>query len=396
MNRAVAIAAEARNIAANVVDDAELSTGILPAIIDRSPLVIAIGTAGSAPALARVVRARIESLLDESLGRLAQLLARWRGRIRRAVPDLAARRRLYDSLLHGAVADSVRAARADDAERMLAGLLAREGQGGATPGRVQIVGAGPGGAGLLTLDALRALQGADVVLHDRLVSAEVLALARREAELIEVGKAARGHSVAQAHIHELLLEHASRGRRVVRLKGGDPFIFGRGGEELEYLRAHGVAYEVVPGVTAAVACAAYAGIPLTHRDHSASLRFVTAHCQAAIATLDWRTLAAQRETLAIYMAVGAVETVQAELIRHGRAADTPLAFIENGGRPDQRVIIGTLGDAAQLAGMHRIVSPALLIVGAVAALGAKLHWYGAAPIAGGASAAAGLQTALAG
>ena len=258
---------------------------------------------------------------------------------------------------------------------------------------------GPGDPGLLTLNALRALQGADVVLHDRLVSAEVLALARREAELIEVGKSARGHSVAQSRIHELLLEHASLGRRVVRLKGGDPFIFGRGGEELEFLRDHGIAYEVVPGITAAVACAAYAGIPLTHREHSASLRIVTAHCQAAIATLDWRTLASQRETLAIYMAVGAVGTVRAELLRHGRAPGTPVAFIENGGSTRQRVIIGTLDDAVQLAGAHRIESPALLIVGDVAALGARLHWFGAQPILGPgplSSAPATLQTALAG
>ena len=245
---------------------------------------------------------------------------------------------------------------------------------------MQIVGAGPGDPGLLTLNALRALQGADVVLHDRLVSADVLALARREALLIEVGKSAGSHSVAQARIHELMLEHASLGRRVVRLKGGDPFIFGRGGEELEFLHAHAIDFEVLPGITAAVACAAYAGIPLTHRDHSASLRIVTAHCQTAIDAVDWRSLGMQRETLAIYMAVGTVERVQAQLLSHGRAAYTPIAFVENGSRPQQRVILGTLGEAAALGKQHQLTSPALLIVGEVAALGTKLHWYGQPPI----------------
>jgi uroporphyrin-III C-methyltransferase/precorrin-2 dehydrogenase/sirohydrochlorin ferrochelatase len=245
---------------------------------------------------------------------------------------------------------------------------------------VQIVGAGPGDPGLLTMHALRALQGADVVLHDRLVSAEVLSLSRRDAQLIEVGKTAGGHSVEQARIHEILLEHAACGRRVVRLKGGDPFVFGRGGEELEFLRSHGIAYEVLPGITAAVACAAYAGIPLTHRDHSASLRIVTAHCQSAIDSVDWRTLARQRETLAIYMAVSTVERVQVELLRHGRSPDTAIAFVENGSRPEQRVVLGTLGEMVSLARSHRIKSPALLFVGAVAALAARLHWFGAMPL----------------
>jgi uroporphyrin-III C-methyltransferase / precorrin-2 dehydrogenase / sirohydrochlorin ferrochelatase len=380
VNRAVAIAADARNIPVNVVDDAGLSTGILPAIVDRSPLVVAIGTDGSAPVLARHVRALIESVVDESLGRLAGLLARWRGRIKQRVPDVDRRRHLYERILAGPVGGQVRRARDAQAEVLLEQLLT---QGGADrAGLVQIVGAGPGDPGLLTLNALRALQGAEVVLYDRLVSSEVLKLARREALMIGVGKSAGGHSVNQARIHELMLEHASRGRRVVRLKGGDPFVFGRGGEEIEFLRAHGIAYEVLPGITAAIACAAYAGIPLTHRDHAASLRVVTAHCHGAIDAVDWRTAAVQRETLAIYMGVNSVALVQRELMRHGRSPHTPIAFVENGSRPDQRVAIGVLGEAAALGAEHQIKSPALLIVGAVAALGARLHWYGAAPVAG--------------
>ena len=394
VNRAVATAAEARGIPVNVVDNAELSTGILPAIIDRSPLIIAVSTEGTAPALARFVRARIESAIDESFGRVAAFLARWRDRIKGRVRALDARRRLYEQVLDGPIAALVRRARPDAADAALDDLL--RASDGAALGRVQLVGAGPGDPGLLTLNALRALQGADVVLYDRLVSAEVLTLVRREAELIGVGKSAGSHSVTQERIHALMLEHVARGRRVVRLKGGDPFVFGRGGEELEFLRAHGVDYEVVPGITAAVACAAYAGIPLTHRDHSGSVRFVTAHCNAAIDAVDWRGLADQRETLAIYMGVATLDRMQRELVRHGRPASTPVAFVENGSRREQRVVLGTLGDAVELAERERIRSPALLIVGPVAALGAELHWFGAPPVAASSQAAPRQRDATAG
>ncbi len=281
----------------------------------------------------------------------------------------------------------MRRARAPDAEPLVAAALERHASPAAAdvrarPGSVTIVGAGPGDPGLVTLAALRALQSADVVLHDRLVTREVLALARREAELVEVGKSGGGHSVAQARIHELMVEHARQGRRVVRLKGGDPMIFGRGGEELEHLRQAGVDFAVIPGVTAALACAAYAGIPLTHREHSASVRFVTAHCRESIDATDWGALAAGRETLAVYMGVATLPQLRRELLRHGRSADTPVAFVENGSRPEQRVLLGTLGEAEHLAATHRLSSPALLIVGEVAALARQLHWFGAAPLDG--------------
>jgi uroporphyrin-III C-methyltransferase/precorrin-2 dehydrogenase/sirohydrochlorin ferrochelatase len=261
-----------------------------------------------------------------------------------------------------------------------AALAAGGGPVRATAGSVVLVGAGPGDPGLLTLNALRALQSADVVLHDRLVSPAILRLVRREAEVIEVGKSGGGHSVSQARIHELLIAHAGRGRRVVRLKAGDPFVFGRGGEELECLKAAGIPFEAVPGITAALACAAYAGIPLTHRDHSGSLRFVTAHCRESLEDTDWRGLAHARETLAIYMGVSLLATLRAELIRHGRDAATPVALVENGSRPEQRVIVGTLAEVDQLAAEHAVVSPALLIIGGVAALAEELHWFGAPPL----------------
>jgi uroporphyrin-III C-methyltransferase/precorrin-2 dehydrogenase/sirohydrochlorin ferrochelatase len=245
---------------------------------------------------------------------------------------------------------------------------------------VALVGAGPGDPGLLTLRALRLLNLADVILHDRLVSDGVLALARRDAEFIEVGKQASNHHVTQDGIHALMLEHARAGRRVVRLKGGDPFVFGRGGEELEFLHAHGIAFEVVPGVTAALACAAYAGVPLTHRDHAQSVRFVTAHTKDSVDTLDWRALAQEKQTLAVYMGVAGLDRLRQKLLEHGRAAGTPFALVENGSRPEQRVLTGTLADLPELARLHDLQSPALLILGEVAALAHTLHWFGDKPL----------------
>jgi len=377
LNARVAAAADARNVLVNVVDDAHNSSFIVPAIVDRSPLVVAISSGGVAPVLARLMRERLEAMLEPSLGRLAALLERWRERIRRTLPDIAERRRLYEVALRGEVAEYSRGNRPEAAERALARLLARAGAPGS--GSVALVGAGPGDPGLLTLNALRALQSADVILHDRLVSGEVLALARRDAECICVGKSAGSPSVPQQRIHALMLEHASAGRRVVRLKGGDPFVFGRGGEELEFLARRGIPFEVVPGITAALACAAYSGVPLTHREHAQSVRFVTAHGRESLASQDWASLAAGRQTLAFYMGVGTLAEVRERLLAHGREPITPVAIVENGSRPDQRVTLASLDTLEDVARHGGIASPALLIVGEVATLGATLHWFGQAP-----------------
>ncbi len=380
LNRRVAEAAGLRQKWVNVVDDAALSSFQVPAVIDRSPLVIAVSSGGSAPMLARLVRERLERALAPSLGTLAGLLDRWRSRIRGALPDLPQRRAYYDRLLHGGIPALVDAGQIAAAERELGRTLAAP--AASARGRVLLVGAGPGAAGLLTLDALRALQQADVILHDRLVSAEVLDLARRDAERIEVGKSGRGPSTDQDEIHKLLIEHAGRGQVVVRLKGGDPFVFGRGGEELEALRAAGIDYAVVPGITAAVACAAYSGIPLTHRDHAQSVRLVTAHCARSTDSLDWQALAQERQTLAVYMGGAQFEVLRDKLIAHGRAASTPVALVENGSRSNQRVIVGTLDELPDLARTHQVQSPVLLYVGEVAALATQLGWFGAAPVVG--------------
>ena len=374
VNAQVAAAAQARRILANVVDDAQLSSFHVPAVIDRSPLIVAISSGAAAPMLARWLRERLEILLDHALGPLAALLEKKRSAIRARHRDLGSRRRFYEKLLAGPIWDGLRSANAPAAERELnrALNLARAPQ----TGSVTLVGAGPGDPGLLTLRGLRALNEADVILHDRLVSTEILDLARRDALRIEVGKQAGDHHVTQQRIHALLLEHARAGHRVVRLKGGDPFVFGRGGEELQFLRAHAVPYEVVPGITAAIACAAYAGVPLTHRDHAQSVRFVTAHCKESLDTLDWPALATERQTLAIYMGVAQLQTLRDRLLAHGRAAATPFALVENGTRAEQRVITGTLADLPKLQRRHAVQSPALLIIGDVAALATELAWFG--------------------
>jgi len=375
VNRAVAAEARKRGIWVNVVDDPALSTFQVPAVIDRSPLQVAISTTGVAPALARRLRERIESLLDPAWGQLLQLAQRYRPRIRHRHPDLAQRRRFYDWLHDGPVRTLLRASQPALAEHTLRAALDVETQP-PPKGSVVLVGAGPGDPGLLTLRALRALNEADVILHDALVPAAIVDLARRDAERIAVGKRGGGVHTAQEVIHRLLLKHASAGRRVVRLKGGDPFVFGRGGEELQFLKRHGIAFEVVPGITAAVACAAHAGVPLTHRDHAQSVRLVTAHCRDSLDRIDWAALARERQTLAFYMGIGRLDTVSGKLLAHGRAATTPFALVENGSLTQQRTLTGTLADLPELARRHAFASPAMLIVGEVTALAPTLHWFG--------------------
>jgi uroporphyrin-III C-methyltransferase/precorrin-2 dehydrogenase/sirohydrochlorin ferrochelatase len=378
VNSAVAAAAREAGIAINVVDDAALSNFTVPAIVDRSPLVVAISSGGVAPMLSRRLRTQIETLLDESWGRLALFAERWRARIRSGIADLVTRRRFYDWLLDGPAAAFVRAGRESDADRLLEERLA------AAPvpstGSVALVGAGPGDPELLTLRALRALQEADVILTDRLVSAQVLARARRDAEVIDVGKTLGGHGARQERINRMMVVEARRGRRVVRLKGGDPFVFGRGGEELEYLRRHDIAFEVVPGITAALACAAYAGIPLTHRDHAQGLQFVTAHCRESLDSIEWRGLARAGQTLAFYMGVAELEAIHDRLLEAGLSPSTPAALVENGTRENQRVVVTQLAALPEAAERHAVGSPSMLFVGDVAALASQLHWFGAAPV----------------
>ena len=371
-NQQVADAATARRLFCNVVDDPSLSSVQVPAIVDRAPLTIAISSGGTAPVIARRLRERIESLFDPALGALAALAGHKRAQIRAARPDLRPRREFYDWLLDGPVLGALRRGRTDEAETLLDQALTAH-----TPppaGKVLLVGAGPGDPGLLTLRGLRALNEADVILSDRLVSPAVLALARRDAQVIDVGKAPGGpHESTQARIHALMVSHARQGRCVVRLKGGDPMIFGRGGEELQHLKRHGIAYEVVPGITAALACGAYAGIPLTHRDHVQSLTLATAHPQAGAADPDTPS---GQTTQVYYMGVERLPALRARLLAEGHAPELPCALVENGSRPEQRTLHATLDSVVTQAQAHAIRSPALIVVGETAALGMDLAWFG--------------------
>lgn len=371
LNEAIAQAAAERQLWCNVVDDAARSSAQVPAIVDRAPITIAISSGGAAPVIARRLRERIEALVEPSIGWLTALAQRQRAVIRKARPDLIARRRFYHWLLDGPVHDALRAARPEQAEALLHQALAQGEK--AAAGKVLLVGAGPGDPGLLTLRGLRALNEADVILHDRLVSHEVLQLARRDALLISVGKTpGEDHETTQRRIHALMLQHALQGETVVRLKGGDPFVFGRGGEELLALQQHGIAYEVVPGITAALACGAYAGIPLTHRGAADSLTLTTAHRQSDAE----REGAPHQHTRVVYMGVERLAQHTAQLVRQGLAPSTPCALVENGSRPEQRTLHATLATVAEQARAHAIASPALFIVGEVTRLGQQLAWFG--------------------
>ncbi|MEM7283614.1 MAG: siroheme synthase CysG [Pseudomonadota bacterium] len=358
----------------NSVDDPKRSNFITPAIVDRSPIVIAISSGGSAPVLARRIRAKLETELPKRLGQLANLAQKYRQRVKKIFSNISARRKFWEMTLTGPVADAMFRGDSPEATRLLEQSLTSPQK--PANGTVGLVGAGPGDKGLLTLRGFQWLQTADVILYDRLVSNEVLELARRDADLVFVGKKPGCHQVTQEQIIEKLINWARQGKKVCRLKGGDPFVFGRGGEELEALQQAQIQYEVVPGITAAVGAAAYSGIPLTHRDHASSVRFVTAHCKKSLDCLDWNALAKEKQTLVFYMGVAKLETLQKELIRHGLTATTPIAFVENATRQEQRVATGTLGTLFSTAERYKIVSPSVLVVGEVAKLGNQLAWFG--------------------
>ncbi|WP_421152995.1 siroheme synthase CysG [Aeromonas dhakensis] len=372
VNALVYQSANQARIFANVVDDPKRSSFIMPSIIDRSPLMVAISSGGKAPVLARLLREKLEAMLPQHLGAVAAFAGSLRDRVKTRFASMGERRRFWERLL-GADRLGQALARGDraSANQLADTLFAEESK---AHGEVVLVGAGPGDPGLLTLHALRQMQQADVVVYDRLVSDEVMALVRRDAKRIFVGKQAGNHCVPQEGINQLLLEEAKKGQRVVRLKGGDPFIFGRGGEELETLVGTGIGFQVVPGITAASGCAAYAGIPLTHRDHAQSVRFVTAHGKGGARDLDWPLLAKDKQTLVFYMGLSSCATIREQLLAHGKGGDTPVALIERGTQPSQRVIRGTLDQLPELA--IGVESPALIMVGSVVTLADSLAWFG--------------------
>jgi len=375
VNGAVSAAARARQLPVNVADHPELCSFILPSIVDRSPVIVAISTGGASPVLARLWRARLEAMIPTGLGRVADVLRKFRERVKARIPEMATRRRFWERLLQGPLMEAAIAGKDQEAEAIIDQALDRSEATQAPVGDVALVGAGPGDPDLLTFRALRLMQEADVVLYDRLVAPQILDMVRREAERIYVGKRRAYHAIRQEEINQTLVRLAREGKRVVRLKGGDPFVFGRGGEEIASLAAEGVPFQVVPGITAANGCAAYAGIPLTHRDFAQSVIFVTGHLKDGRINLDWGNLVQPQQTIVIYMGLTGLERICEELQGHGMSPDTPAALIEEGTTARQRVLSGTIANLPSIIAGSAVHAPTLLIVGEVVRLRQSLAWF---------------------
>lgn len=375
VNAAVYEAARARNILVNVADSPDHCDFILASILDRSPILVAVSSGGDSPVLARSLRARLETLIPPSYSKLGDLVGRYRDAVKQKFDNVSQRRRFWESVLEGPVADHVMAGREELAEKTLLEKLQDPDNKDLARGEVYLVGAGPGDPDLLTFKALRLMQQADVVFYDRLVSKEILALVRKEAELIYVGKQRAWHAVRQEEINDLLLQHAKQGKRVLRLKGGDPFIFGRGGEEIETLADEKIPFQVVPGITAASGCASYAGIPLTHRDFAQSCVFVTGQLKQGELDLNWETLVQPRQTVVVYMGLAGLPELSRQLQAHGMPADKPAALVQQGTTENQKVWISTIGELPTLAQREQPVAPTLVIIGEVTRLHNTLAWF---------------------
>ncbi|ELY2736100.1 siroheme synthase CysG [Cronobacter dublinensis] len=370
VNNAVSDAAEARRIFCNVVDAPKQASFIMPSIIDRSPLMVAVSSGGTSPVLARLLREKLEALLPQHLGKVAGYAGQLRRRVKQTFSSMSERRRFWEKFF---VNDRLAQSLANDDEQAVTRItdtLLNEPLD--DRGEVVLVGAGPGDPGLLTIKGLQQIQQADIVVYDRLVSDDIMNLVRRDADRVFVGKRAGFHCVPQEEINQILLREAQRGKRVVRLKGGDPFIFGRGGEELETLCEAGIPFSVVPGITAASGCSAYAGLPLTHRDYAQSVRLITGHLKNG-GEFDWHNLAAEKQTLVFYMGLNQAAAIQEKLIEHGMDPAMPVALVENGTSVKQRVVTGELTGLGVLA--QQVESPSLIIVGRVVALRDKLNWF---------------------
>jgi uroporphyrin-III C-methyltransferase/precorrin-2 dehydrogenase/sirohydrochlorin ferrochelatase len=375
LNTHVSELAKVANIPVNVVDSPDLCSFIMPSIVDRSPIVIAISSAGKAPVLARLIRAKLESTIPHAYGKLAELAGNFRDQVKAKFNNIEDRRYFWEKTFSGIVAEKVFSGKVDEAKADLQAQL--DGSTDSGVGEVYLVGGGPGDPDLLTFKALRLMQQADVILYDRLVSDGVMELVRRDAELIYVGKERDNHAVPQGDINQLLVDLAKQGRRVCRLKGGDPFIFGRGGEEIETLAENNIPFQVVPGITAASGCSAYSGIPLTHRDYSQSCRFVTGHLKDGSMNLPWNELAVEQQTIVFYMALVGARHLSEQLISHGMRGDMPVALIEKGTTPDHQVYVTTLSELPDLVENTTIHAPTLIIVGEVVKLREKLNWFDA-------------------
>ena len=374
VNIAVSVAAKAQSIPVNVVDAPDLCTFTMGSIIDRSPVVIAISSEGNAPVLARYIRTKIETMLPATYGRIAAIAGEFREQVKAKFATTQARRRFWEGVLQGPMVERVLSGQEQAARELLSKLL-NDADTGTQKGEVFLVGGGPGDPDLLTFRALRLMQQCDVCVYDKLVSPEVMELVRRDAELIYVGKSRDQHTLPQEEINELLAKLALQGKRVLRLKGGDPFIFGRGGEEIETLMQHGVPFQVVPGITAANGVSSYAGIPLTHRDYAQACLFITGHLKDGTIDLDWAAMARPNQTVVIYMGLVGLADICKRLIEEGVSPDMPAAVIQQGTTQRQRVVTATLKDLAEKVGAAEMKPPCLTIIGEVVQLREKLNWF---------------------
>jgi uroporphyrin-III C-methyltransferase/precorrin-2 dehydrogenase/sirohydrochlorin ferrochelatase len=373
LNTQVATICKQKNIFVNVVDSPKLCSFTMGAIVDRSPIVISISSAGAAPVLARLIRGKLESTIPAAYGKLASIAASFRDKVKQKFTTIEDRRYFWEKVFSGVIAEKVFSGKEEEARTDIQELLNSSQE--STTGEVYLVGGGPGDPDLLTFKALRLMQQADVILYDRLVSKEVMELVRRDAELIYVGKERDNHAVPQGGINKLLVDLAKQGRRVCRLKGGDPFIFGRGGEEIEELAQHNIPFQVVPGITAASGCSTYSGIPLTHRDYSQSARFVTGHLKDGTMNLPWGELAVEHQTIVFYMALVGAKHLSQQLIKHGMREDMPVALVEKGTTPDHKVWVTNLANLSHTVDNNDIKAPTLIIVGEVVKLREKLNWF---------------------
>ena len=374
INERVSVIASKLNIPVNVVDQPHLCSFIMPSIVDRSPIVVAISSGGTSPILTRKLKELNETMIPGRIDKLAELLGSFRGRVKNEIDDFSERIRFWENVLDSEIPELVYNGQDDEARSALDNWLTNP-QSDRVGGEVYLVGAGPGDPDLLTLRALRLMHKADVVLYDRLVSPEILLKLRPDAQKIYVGKRRADHAVPQETINEMLVRLAKEGKRVLRLKGGDPFIFGRGGEELESLAAAGIPFQIVPGITAASGCASYAGIPLTHRDYSQSVRFLTGHTKDGRVPLEWDILVKEQQTLVFYMGLAGLPFICDQLLKHGMSSTTPAAVIQQGTTQNQKVVVGSLDRIAGLAVEKKIQAPTIIIIGEVVKLQKSLSWF---------------------
>ncbi|WP_455221761.1 siroheme synthase CysG [Kaarinaea lacus] len=375
INRTISEIAQQKNIPVNVVDQPSLCSFVVPSIIDRSPVQVAVSTGGASPVLARLLRARLETMIPSAYGKLASLMEEFRDKVKQHVKNPDKRRHFWETVIQGPIAEMVFSGK-EEAAREAMHMAIDEGES-AMPdrGEVYLVGAGPGDPDLLTFRALRLLQQADVIVYDRLVSENILELARRDADLVYVGKERDKHTLPQEDINEMLARIAKKGKRVLRLKGGDPFVFGRGGEEIETLMQAGVPFQIVPGITAAAGAASYGGIPLTHRNYAQSVLFVTGHLKDGSMDLNWNALVQPNQTVVVYMGLLGAKQLCSKLIEHGMRSDMPIALVQQATTPQQKVFIGTLQSMPDIIDQNTIKPPTLIIVGEVVQLHNKLAWF---------------------